>query len=117
MLVAGFAKVGDVQFDSLIPGYSTGSQPWPASGKSSSSGERLMFRTEWWYWNATRILTAEGGDVGAINEFPLFSFLYADLHAHSMAYPLTQLALAIAIQWIVGVKRKSTLQLRDGAPI
>jgi YYY domain-containing protein len=106
LLVAGFAKVGDVQFDSLIPGYARWVSALTGVWKVLFEGERLMFRTEWWYWNATRILTAEGGDVGAINEFPLFSFLYADLHAHSMAYPLTQLALAIAIQWIVGIKRK-----------
>ncbi|NBD36447.1 MAG: hypothetical protein GVY30_10690 [Chloroflexi bacterium] len=106
LLVVGFAKIGDVQFDSLIPGYSTWVSALAGVWKVLFEGERLMFRTEWWYWNATRILTAKGGDVGAINEFPLFSFLYADLHAHSMAYPLTQLALAVAIQWIVGVKRK-----------
>ncbi|GBL17813.1 hypothetical protein EMGBS1_06330, partial [Chloroflexota bacterium] len=50
-----------------------------------------------WYWNATRVIPHPESEVGPITEFPLFTFLYADLHAHMMALPLTLLALAWAL--------------------
>ena len=43
-----------------------------------------------WYWPSTRVIP------GTINEFPYFTFLYADLHAHMIALPFTLLALAAA---------------------
>jgi YYY domain-containing protein len=47
-----------------------------------------------WYWNASRIMTN-----GEITEFPFFTFLYSDLHAHMMAYPLTVLMLGVGVGW------------------
>ena len=43
-----------------------------------------------WYWASTRVIP------GTINEFPYFTFLYADLHAHMIALPFTLLAIAAA---------------------
>jgi YYY domain-containing protein len=58
-----------------------------------------------------RLLIADGGPLreydwfaasrvidGTINEFPWFSFLLGDLHAHVLALPFTLLALAFALQ-------------------
>src|SRR5262249_7106328 len=42
-------------------------------------GRPLGFRTEWWYWNATRVIPPGPGESGPINEMPVFTFLYADL--------------------------------------
>ena len=44
----------------------------------------------WWWWRATRILP------GTITEFPAFSLILGDLHAHLMALPLAVVALALA---------------------
>jgi YYY domain-containing protein len=52
-----------------------------------------------WFWNASRAINAEPGEVQPITEFPYFTFLYADLHAHMIAMPLTMLALG----WAIGV--------------
>ncbi|NLX42457.1 MAG: hypothetical protein GXY79_03160, partial [Chloroflexi bacterium] len=51
----------------------------------------LAFRPEWWYWNASRMMSH-----GEINEFPFFSYLYADLHAHVMAMPILVLVIGLA---------------------
>ncbi len=50
-----------------------------------------------WFWTASRAINAEPGEVQPITEFPYFTFLYADLHAHMIAFPLTMLALGWAV--------------------
>jgi hypothetical protein len=61
------------------------------------SGTPLGLHTEWWYWNATRVIDAAPGEAGPINEMPFFTFLFADLHAHMMALPYTLLALGLTL--------------------
>ena len=104
LIFTGLEKIGNVEFESLIPGYPALVSAIAGLWKVVVKGETLMFRPEWWYWNATRVIPFGPGEVGAINEFPAFTFLYADLHAHMMAFPLTQVALAIALQWGIGVE-------------
>ncbi len=53
--------------------------------------EQLAVANDWWFWNATRTIP------DTINEFPFFTFTYADLHAHMIALPLALLALAAAV--------------------
>lgn len=50
-----------------------------------------------WFWTATRALNSEPGEVQPITEFPYFTFLYGDLHAHMISMPLTLLALGWGI--------------------
>ncbi len=52
-----------------------------------------------WYWDASRLIPVPEGEVGPITEFPLFTFIYADLHAHMLVMPLTLLALAWAVSF------------------
>lgn len=58
----------------------------------------LPARIEWWYWNPTRMIPDR--DVVPITEFPYFTFLYADLHAHMLAFPLQLAALLIGLAWL-----------------
>jgi len=44
-----------------------------------------------WWWRASRVIP------GAIGEFPFFSFLLADLHAHVMALPFGLLVLGLGL--------------------
>ena len=50
------------------------------------------------FWQASRVIQVPEGTVQPITEFPFFSFLYGDLHAHVMALPLALLTLLAAWQ-------------------
>jgi YYY domain-containing protein len=61
------------------------------------SGIKLPIGPGDWYWIPSRVYPGE-----PITEFPMFTFLYADLHAHMIALPLTLLAIAWAVAVIQG---------------
>lgn len=48
------------------------------------------------FWRSTRLIGPE--DPGPIHEFPFFSFLYGDLHAHLLALPFTLLVLGLTLE-------------------
>jgi len=58
------------------------------------------------YWNASR----PAPEV-MIAEFPLFTFLYGDLHAHMMVMPLAYLTLACALGYATGVRSPASVGL------
>ena len=62
-------------------------------------GVRVSVRPETWYWYPTRIIPVEPGDVVPITEFPAFTFLYGDLHAHMIALPIALATLGLALNW------------------
>jgi len=115
-LANGFAEVGNVSFESLIPGYQKLISMLVGLWRVVIEGAALPFRPESWYWDATRIIPVLPGEVGPINEFPAFTFLYADLHAHMMALPITQLALAVALQWGLGAVRHPQTSVQADCP-
>lgn len=57
-------------------------------------GAKLQYGIGEWYWNPSRAIP---GDV--ITEFPFFTFIYADLHAHMIALPITLLAIG----WVMAI--------------
>ncbi len=71
---------------------------WTFSGIAAFfNGMNLPYGPGQWYWIPSRAIP---GDV--ITEFPFFTFLYGDPHAHLFALPLTALALAWAISILFG---------------
>ncbi|MDX1378832.1 MAG: DUF2298 domain-containing protein, partial [Anaerolineales bacterium] len=64
-----------------------------------------------WYWNPSRVVPP--GPDNSITEFPLFTFLYSDLHAHMIVMPLALLALSWALS-VVAARAKWTNQATVG---
>jgi YYY domain-containing protein len=50
------------------------------------------------FWGPTRVITTES--VAPITEFPYFTFLYGDLHAHMIAMPIALLVVGLAINLV-----------------
>ncbi|HEY9076925.1 MAG TPA: DUF2298 domain-containing protein [Anaerolineaceae bacterium] len=65
-------------------------------------GQRIQYPPGDWYWIPSRAIPGE-----PITEFPMFTFLYADLHAHMIALPLTILMLVCILSLILGRWRKN----------
>lgn len=62
----------------------------------------VMIGTGEWYWNATRVIP--DSQTVPITEFPFFTFLYADLHAHMIVLTITVIALAWALSVVFSAK-------------
>jgi hypothetical protein len=65
-------------------------------------GSSLPYSLADWYWIPSRVIPVPAGEVQPITEFPFFTVLYADPHAHLFALPLTLLALAWAVSIVLG---------------
>ncbi len=66
--------------------------------------EQRWQTTPWhtWFWDATRAIPAPQPERAPINEFPFFTYLYGDLHAHAMALPVTLLVMALGLAVVLG---------------
>ncbi len=64
-------------------------------------GAQLPYGLADWYWLPSRAFPAPN-DVEPITEFPMFTFLYADLHAHMIAMAIAMLALTWAVAVLLG---------------
>ncbi|GAG79574.1 unnamed protein product, partial [marine sediment metagenome] len=66
---------------------------WTMQGfVQSIKGASLPYGIGDWYWLPSRVIPAQG-DVEPITEFPYFTVLYGDPHAHLFALPIALLVL------------------------
>nr|WP_290669019.1 DUF2298 domain-containing protein [Ardenticatena sp.] len=106
LILDGFASLSTLQVESSVPGVAFLIRALHGFVTGFLAGQSLPFRIEWWYWNATRVIQHPVEEPGPITEFPWFTFLYADLHAHMMALPLTLLALGMALTLLYGSRTR-----------
>ena len=93
------ADVSLTNFNSAIPGLATLVQS--ASGFFEILDGQAVATYN--YWDPTRVIPQ------TINEFPYFSFLFADLHPHMIGIPFTIMFLSLAYNWIL----PGTLSIRQ----
>ncbi|MEW5941721.1 MAG: DUF2298 domain-containing protein, partial [Chloroflexota bacterium] len=80
---------------------------WGLDGVAKSfTGAPLPLGQGEWYWNPSRVIPAPG-DVEPITEFPLFTFLYSDLHAHMIVWMLALFVIAWGLSYIVALREAS----------
>ncbi len=63
----------------------------------------------WWWWRASRVLqdySFTRNPIEIIDEFPVFSFLLADLHPHVLATPFAFLGMALILNLVLGGRRR-----------
>ncbi|HEX6122127.1 MAG TPA: DUF2298 domain-containing protein, partial [Ktedonobacterales bacterium] len=100
---SGLASVALV----LLLGNLSGAQDWWQHATQASAGPLATLASpwQWWqhrelwptydWWAPSRVIP------NTINEFPAFSFVLADLHAHVLALPFTALAAGIALNLLL----------------
>jgi len=91
-------------FNSTIPGLAWLVRTVVGTFEAIFGGKALPIGINEWYWNASRAIPTPPGEA-VITEFPFFTFLYADLHAHLIALPLTFLSLAAALALVKGAEK------------
>ncbi|GIK38149.1 MAG: hypothetical protein BroJett011_19820 [Chloroflexota bacterium] len=96
-------KVSQSDFQSAIPGLQT--------FVLAVSGLVEVFRgavlAVYNYWDPTRVIPA------TINEFPYFSFLFADLHPHMIGLPFTVLFLSLAYNWLANRRMANSEKVNE----
>jgi YYY domain-containing protein len=105
MLYQGFVRLGAPN-ELTIPASNAFQRViWATQGfVKTVGGERLPYGPGDWYWNPSRVIPAPN-EIEPITEFPLFTFIYGDLHAHMLALPLTLLALGWSLSVLLARAR------------
>ena len=93
---------GSLEFVQLQGWAGSGFWDWVGvEGLKGAATAGGVFPSEFWWWfNSTRVIgsNADGSTLDyTITEFPAFSFLLGDLHAHVLAIPFFLLAVASAL--------------------
>jgi YYY domain-containing protein len=102
MIFRGYQMLVDPKFAQEGPGFFARLAATFQGFGRVLSGQTLPYNIGDWYWIPSRVMPP--GD-NAITEFPMFTFLYADPHAHLFALPVTLLCLAGALAIVLGRAR------------
>ncbi len=114
-MVNAWYKTGDPALEEKLPVAGTLARTIDGVIKIAGGQSPPVYPGDY-FWSATRVINAEPGEVQPISEFPFFTFLYGDLHAHMISMPLQLLALGWAIGLVLG-SRGAGGQGRGGAGV
>ncbi len=102
MIYRGFQMLADPEIANKSTSLLT---QWSDAAKGfgmAVTGSALPYSIGDWYWIPSRVMAA--GD-NAITEFPGFTFIYADPHAHLFAMPVALLCVSWALALVLGKAR------------
>jgi YYY domain-containing protein len=85
------------------------------AGRFVTLKQEMPYPLHQWYWNPSRSIKPAAGEAGPITEFPFFTFLYADLHAHMINRPLTVMAIGWGLSWLLFALKREKLRPLDAA--
>ena len=105
VMAGAWQRASDSEIDTGIPLVDTAVRTVDGALAVTLGGEEAPIYPGDWFWTATRTINAREGEVVPISEFPFFTFLYGDLHAHMIALPLTMLALAWAVSLVLASEK------------
>ncbi len=106
MFYEGFKQMGTVPGTETSTFVVGATQAARGVGEYLTRSDQMPYPLDQWYWNPSRVITPGEGEVGPITEFPFFTFLYGDLHAHMINRPITLLALAWGIAWLISAEKR-----------
>ena len=106
VLTNAWYRAGNPTLEETIPLVGTAVRTLDGGFKMMSGQPAPIYPGDW-FWTATRALNWDEGEAAPITEFPFFTFLYGDLHAHMIALPLTMLALAWAVSLVLQAREKA----------
>ncbi|MEA3334391.1 MAG: DUF2298 domain-containing protein [Chloroflexota bacterium] len=96
-MVRNLALAAGTGFESRLPGVQTAVGAVDGLVQVANGTARVR---GYWYWDPSRVIPY------TINEFPYWSFLFADLHPHMIGIPFTVLFLAMAYSMLVETSPK-----------
>lgn len=104
-MLRNLANMGTSSFQSAVPAVETLVRAW--------SGLRIVLTTEqtlptYDFWGPSRVIPE------TINEFPYWSFLFADLHPHLIGIPLAILFLALLLTLFQEFMSSATMRWHRG---
>jgi len=91
-IVERLGRLSKTDFTSRIPGVQALVRAASGAWQVALAGARFPGFN---YWDPSRVVGC------TINEFPYWSFLFADMHPHMMNIPFTLLAIAFALNWLL----------------
>ncbi len=98
-------------FLTLIAGNFNGAQVWLQNAEQAVKTVPALHGSVWAWWTHRELWTSYDWwspsrvIPNTINEFPSFSFVLADLHAHVLALPFAALAVGLAFNLLLGRER------------
>ncbi len=110
MLYEGFKRMGAPPGDQPATFVLGVAQAARGAVRYATFQATLPYALDSWYWDPSRAIPPGDGEVGAITEFPFFTFLYADLHAHMLSRPIAILSLTWCLSWLASADERRRLR-------